>query len=334
MQGLRQVTKLEAKVLFLRDPVVLQYAYVPISASRPVFGLPGFGPATPRLELGGQRPIDTVLPSIALAISVGVLAISALPGYLAIYREKGILRRLSTTPASPAMPLIAQVAVNLAMLVAVLVLVLGIGAAWLDMAMPASVGWFVVAFGFRAAALFAVGLLVAAVAPTARAANAIGLLVFFLSLFLAGAWLPMMPAWLSRRRPVPARRLPRGGPGRLGRDHPGPGAPGRAGGGGGGRRARPRLSCSVGSSRGREGALRDRSRDRRPARRLGPAGARLRVAPYVLLAVSTLLASIADDLIDTDGGRPTKTLKGGRAGRGDGCCGWSPCTRPGRAGAG
>jgi ABC-2 type transport system permease protein len=86
------------------------------------------------------------------------------------------------------------------MLVAALVLVLGIGAAWLDMAMPASVGWFVVAFTLGAAALFAVGLVIAAVAPTARAANAIGMLVFFPSLFLAGAWLPKyeMPAWLSR----------------------------------------------------------------------------------------------------------------------------------------
>jgi ABC-2 type transport system permease protein len=66
--------------------------------------------------------------------------------------------------------------------------------------MPASVGWFVVAFTLGAAALFAVGLVIAAVAPTARAANAIGMVVFFPSLFLAGAWLPKyeMPAWLSR----------------------------------------------------------------------------------------------------------------------------------------
>jgi ABC-2 type transport system permease protein len=199
MQGLAKLTKIEAKVLFLRDPVVLLVALaVPVGILL-VFGLPGFA-RDPAPELGGQRPIDTVLPSIALAISVGVLAISALPGYLAIYREKGILRRLSTTPASPAMLLLAQVAVNLAMAVTALALVLGIGAAWLGMAMPASLGWFVVAFTLGAAALFAVGLVIAAVAPTARAANAIGMLVFFPSLFLAGAWLPkhLMPDLLSR----------------------------------------------------------------------------------------------------------------------------------------
>lgn len=193
MQGLSKLTRLEAKILFLRDPVALLVALaVPIGILL-VFGLPGFA-RDPAPELGGQRPIDTVLPSIALAISVGVLAITVLPGYLAIYREKGILRRLSTTPASPAMLLTAQVAVNLAMAVAALVLMLAIGAVWLGMAMPASVGWFVVAFLIGTAALFAVGLLIAAVAPTAKAANAIGMLVFS-SLFLAGAWLPkhLMP---------------------------------------------------------------------------------------------------------------------------------------------
>jgi ABC-2 type transport system permease protein len=199
MQALAKLTRLEAKVLFLRDPVATLVALaVPIGILL-VFGLPGFA-RDPAPELGGQRPIDTVLPSIALAISVGVLAISVLPGYLAIYREKGILRRLSTTPASPALLLGAQVAVNLAMAVAALVLVLAVGAAWLGMAMPASPGWFAVAFLLGTVALFAVGLVIAAVAPTAKAANAIGMLVFFPSLFFAGAWLPkhLMPAWLSR----------------------------------------------------------------------------------------------------------------------------------------
>jgi len=86
------------------------------------------------------------------------------------------------------------------MALAALGLTLGIGAAWPGMAMPASVGWFALAFALGTAALFAVGLVIAAVAPTARAANAIGMLAFFPSLFLAGAWLPkhQMPAWLSR----------------------------------------------------------------------------------------------------------------------------------------
>jgi ABC-2 type transport system permease protein len=238
MQALAKLTRLEAKVLFLRDPVATLVALgVPIGILL-AFGLPGFA-RDPVPELGGQRPIDTVLPSIALAISVGVLAITVLPGYLAIYREKGILRRFSTTPASPALLLGVQVAVNLTMAVAALVLVLAIGAAWLDMAMPASLGWFVVAFLLGTAALFAVGLLIAAVAPTARAANAIGMLAFFPSLFLAGAWLPkhQMPAWLSRIGDLtPLGAFRESVQDAWGRVDSGPGAPGRPGGGGRGRR--------------------------------------------------------------------------------------------------
>ena len=134
MHGLANLTRIEAKVLFLRDPVVLLVALAIPIGSLLVFGLPGFARDPPGHGPGG------------------------------------------------------------------LALTLGVGAAWLGMAMPASVGWFALAFTLGTAALFAVGLLIAAVAPTARAANAIGLLAFFPSLFLAGAWLPkhQMPAWLSR----------------------------------------------------------------------------------------------------------------------------------------
>ena len=213
MRGLSMLTRLEAKVLFLRDPVALLVALaVPIGILL-VFGLPGFA-RDPAPELGGQRPIDTVLPSIALAISVGVLAITVLPGYLAIYREKGDACA-GCPPPRPARRCCstAQVVVNLAMAVVALVLVLVIGAAWLGMAMPASLGWFVVAFVLGTSALFAVGLVIAAVSPTGKAANAIGMLVFFPSLFLAGALAcpsdaDAGPAQPHRRR-HPARRLPR-----------------------------------------------------------------------------------------------------------------------------
>jgi hypothetical protein len=59
-----------------------------------------------------------------------------------------------------------------------------------------------------------------------------------------------------------------------------------------------------------------------------------RVAPYVLLAVSTLLATISGDVIEH---RSAAYRLGTIAGPGwppAGCCGWSPCTRPGPGGAG
>jgi len=78
MHGLAKLTRLEAKVLFLRDPVTMLVALAVPLGILLVFGLPGFA-RDPAPELGGQRPIDTVLPSVAMATNVGVLAISALP---------------------------------------------------------------------------------------------------------------------------------------------------------------------------------------------------------------------------------------------------------------
>jgi ABC-2 type transport system permease protein len=51
-----------------------------------------------------------------------------------------------------------------------------------------------------AAALFAIGLFVAAVAPTGRSGNAIGTILFFPVMFFAGLWVPReaMPAALRR----------------------------------------------------------------------------------------------------------------------------------------
>jgi ABC-2 type transport system permease protein len=59
---------------------------------------------------------------------------------------------------------------------------------------------FLVAFVLAAASLFAVGLLVAAVAPSGKAASGIGTVLFFPLLFFAGLWVPRdaMPEVLRR----------------------------------------------------------------------------------------------------------------------------------------
>jgi ABC-2 type transport system permease protein len=55
--------------------------------------------------------IDLYVP-IMIAFVLAMLAISVLPTYLATYREKGILRRLSTTPVQPSGLLLAQLAMG------------------------------------------------------------------------------------------------------------------------------------------------------------------------------------------------------------------------------
>jgi ABC-2 type transport system permease protein len=120
----------------------------------------------------------------------GMLALNALPPVLAGYREKGILRRLSTTPVRPSRLLAAQLAVQGVVAAVALVLILAAGRIAFSVALPGQVLGFVIAVLLGAAALLALGVFVAAVAPSARAANAAGGLLFFPMMFFAGLWIP------------------------------------------------------------------------------------------------------------------------------------------------
>lgn len=195
MNALSKLIAVELK-LFLREPVSLFFVFALPLGLMLVFGLPQRG-AT---EGGaGQHAELTFLPSLSLALTIGMLALFTLPMVLGIYRERRVLRRLATTPVNPTLLLVAQVVVNLVMGVAGAV-VCAIGVRFLlDQPAPANVPAFVLAFLLGVACLFAIGLLIAALAPSARAAQSIGPTLFFPLLFLAGAWLPrdQMPTWLG-----------------------------------------------------------------------------------------------------------------------------------------
>src|SRR4051794_33343398 len=72
---------------------------------------------------GGPRFIDVFVPSLVV-MTLAMLGVNTLPIRLATYREKGVLRRLSTTPIKPATLLVAQLVLNMAVAVASLVLLL------------------------------------------------------------------------------------------------------------------------------------------------------------------------------------------------------------------
>jgi ABC-2 type transport system permease protein len=194
---MKELLRTEAR-LVLREPVGIGFGIMLPLVLLLVFGLPS-GAHEPDPNLDGKVPIDTVMPSMALALSFGMLAFWMLPGFMTEYRSKGILRRLSTTPVHPGKLLAAQTAVQAAVAVASIPLVLALGAA-IGMAMPsdpAALGLVIVLGG---AALFSLGLLVAALAPDPRIGWVGSAAIFFPSLFFAGVWLPkeQMPDWLSR----------------------------------------------------------------------------------------------------------------------------------------
>ena len=186
----------EAKLLF-RDPISWLAAIALPSAILLIFG--AVFPPAPDPALGGRRWLDLFVPSLVV-ISTATLAIQTLPIRLATYREKGILRRLSTTPARPSRLLAAQLVIYTATAVIGLVLLVITGRAVFNIPLPANPLGYVAAFGLGMAALLAIGLVVAAVAPSSRTATAIAIPMFFVVMFLGGVYLPryLLPEVLVR----------------------------------------------------------------------------------------------------------------------------------------
>ncbi|HEV7896722.1 MAG TPA: ABC transporter permease [Planosporangium sp.] len=197
MSTLAKLTGAETR-LFLREPVAVLFTLAFPSVLIGILGsVRSF--REPSKELGGVRVIDLYV-TISVALVLAMLALQVTPTVLAGYREKGILRRLSTTPVHPATLLAAQLATSLMTALVAGALVLGIGRFAFAVPVPRQFVGFLVSFLLTAVALFAVGLLIAAVAPSGRAGSAIGTVLFFPVMFFAGLWVPReaMPALLRR----------------------------------------------------------------------------------------------------------------------------------------
>ena len=175
-------------VLFLREPATTLFGILLPSAILAGLGsVPAL--AEPSELFGGMRFTDYFAPSL-LAISIAVLGLQTLPVGLASYREKGILRRLSATPVSPRTVLVAQLVINLATATLGTALMVAVAVGLFGVPFPRHPLGFAAAFLLGTAAVFSLGLVAAAFAPKARTATMIGTILFMLTQFFAGVYLP------------------------------------------------------------------------------------------------------------------------------------------------
>lgn len=191
---LTKITKVEGK-LFLRDTTTSLIALLLPVGLLVVFGAIGLGEDETEPDDVGISP--AFVPVMAISLSIAMLALSVVPTVLATYREKGILRRLGTTPVHPSWVLAGQLIVNVAAAVVGVIIVLVLGALAFDFGWPENWLAFFVSFVLFTSAMMSVGLVIAAVAKTAKQGTGIGMLVFFPSMFFAGIWTPgdLMPEW-------------------------------------------------------------------------------------------------------------------------------------------
>ena len=189
MRGLGKLFVMQFK-LYLREPVAFFFSLAYPALLLLLFGFI-FG-NEPDLAFWGRNfgTVDASVPAYA-GIIIGTVAFMGIPIDTAASRETGVLRRYRATPLHPAVYLIASVAVylmiallgmSILVLTGKLVFGLRIAGSWLNV---------LAAITLSALSFYSLGYLIASLVPTARVAQAVGMVIFFPMMFLSGAGMPL-----------------------------------------------------------------------------------------------------------------------------------------------
>ena len=145
----------------------------------------------PKKEFGGVSFFTIYTPTLLVLVLL-VLALLSVPVQMASYREQGVLRRMTTTPVPAPALLGAQLVVNFILAAVAIAMLLGVGAGAFNLVLPAEAAWFVLSLLLTVAAMFGIGLCVAAFAPSPQVANAIGSALFYPFAFFSGLYVPLI----------------------------------------------------------------------------------------------------------------------------------------------
>ncbi|MFF4698973.1 ABC transporter permease [Streptomyces chattanoogensis] len=190
------VLKTEAR-LFRREPGTLFWVGLFPAVLLGILGMiPSFREADP--SLGGRRAVDLYVP-VVLLVAMIMAGIQAMPPLLTGYRERGILRRMSTTPVRPGALLGAQITLHGAAALGSAVLALAVGRLAFEVRLPRQLLGYALALVLTLGSALALGCVLCSVARTAKVAQVLGTAVFFPSMFTAGVWAPVqsMPQTLQ-----------------------------------------------------------------------------------------------------------------------------------------
>ncbi|MER5295979.1 ABC transporter permease [Streptomyces pharetrae] len=191
----RAVLRTEAR-LFSREPGSLFWVMLSPTVLLVILGLiPSF--REPSADLGGRRVIDLYV-AVSVLFALIMAGLQAMPPVLAGYRERGILRRMSTTPVRPSALLTAQLALHAVAALVSSLLAVTVGRLAFDVALPGNIPGYCLALLLATAVGLALGATVCAVSRTQKIATAVGSAVFFPTMFTAGVWVPVqaMPGTL------------------------------------------------------------------------------------------------------------------------------------------
>lgn len=213
MRGLGTMSRTEL-TLFLREPITVIFTLaLPLMVLyilNGVFGADaaGGGGDGDFVVYRGFDAADWYTPAY-VALAVAGFAFIALPAHMVEYRETGVLRRFQASGVPRGAVLASQTVVALVIATVGAALLLGAALLFAGASAPADAALFAAAYTVGAVAIVMLGVLLGTLLPTARSAQAVGLLLWFVVLFLSGSgpppevlpdglrtigdWLPLTP---------------------------------------------------------------------------------------------------------------------------------------------
>jgi len=196
MRGLMQLTVMNFK-LYLREPIATFFtlAFPPLLVL--LFGAMYGNDPSP--FYGGYGTMDITMPAYT-ALILGTIGLLGVPITTSGYREQGVLRRFRATPMRPLTYIAADLLTNLTMTLLGMVILIGVGWALYKVRFEGQVFSVFIAVVLSGLTMFAVGYLIASLAPGARTAQVIGMVIFYPMMFLSGASIPLevMPESVRR----------------------------------------------------------------------------------------------------------------------------------------
>jgi ABC-2 type transport system permease protein len=197
MNRLAALTATEARLL-AREWTVLVFAFAfPALCMLILAGVFGHQPDK---GFAMRRP-DNYYVAASIGVPVIALALVGLPVALASYRERGVLRRLDAFGISITKVLAAQAIVTCGLIALAAVVVLTLAAPTYGIPHMAHPGQIVLGLAAGTFTLVALGIAIGLAAPSARTAQAIGLLTFF-PLYLLGGGGPPRGAMTGPMRAI------------------------------------------------------------------------------------------------------------------------------------
>ena len=167
--------------LVLRDPFALTFVLVfPVVTMLIIGG--SFGTESDP-DFAGQNPAQWYVASY-FTVVLGATGLIAMPVHIASYRERGVLRRFALAGFPRWSFALAQLAVGLLTFVVSAALLLAVAAVTYGIPALQSPGRVLLGVAVGAVLFISLGVLLGTLLPSARAAQAVGLVLFFPSFLL------------------------------------------------------------------------------------------------------------------------------------------------------